>query len=352
MQHINRRRSRAVVQVRMAAVPMLLLACASAGAHHSRAHFLIDQTITIEGTIAEVSWSSPHIYVTVEADDGKAWTLEGHSIPGSIRVGWTKDSVMVGDRATIVAHPNRDPSKTFGMLYSATLRDGSTYYAYTIPQGVQVPAAVSTRATAPSTDFSGTWSAPSSLRQSTIDSYRPPTEWPLNEKGRAQVAAFDVDDDPVLDCVPMGVPRLILSTYAQRFTRRADAIVIEKERTPQTRIVRLDGAPRPTSFVPNELGYSVGRFESDGTLVIETDGFAYTPWGNARGLDSSTEKRVVERYELSADGYGMDVSYTVTDPVYLLEPFTVRGQYRKTADIEFVAEQCEPGIARRHLQFK
>jgi hypothetical protein len=338
--------------MRVAVIASLLFASVPAHAHHSRAHFLIDQTITIEGTIAEVSWSSPHIYVTVEADDGKTWTLEGHSIPGSIRVGWTKDAVKVGDHAVVVAHPNRDPGKTFGMLYSATLRNGSIYYAYAIPPGAQVPAAVSTRATAPSTDFSGTWSAPSSLRQSTIDSYRPPTEWPLNERGRAQAAAFDVDDDPVLDCVPMGVPRLILSTYAQRFTRHDDTILIEKERTPQLRVVRLDGAARPVSFVPNELGYSVGRIESDGTLVIETDGFAYTPWGNARGLDSSTEKRVVERYKLTADGYGMDVSYTVTDPVYLSEPFTVRGQYRKTADIEFVAEQCEPGVARRHLQFK
>lgn len=338
--------------MRKAVVLPLLLAGVSAHAHHSRAHFLIDQTITIEGTIAEVSWSSPHIYVTVKADDNQVWTLEGHSIPGSIRVGWTKDAVKVGDHAVVVVHPNRDPSKTFGMLYSATLPSGATYYAYAIPPGAQVPAAVSTRATAPSTDLSGTWSAPSSLRQSTIDSYHAPTEWPLNEAGRAQAAAFDVDDDPVLDCVPMGVPRLILSTYAQRFTRRADTIIIEKERTPQIRVVHLTGAPRPASFVPNELGYSVGRFESDGTLVIETDGFAATPWGNARGLDSSTAKRVVERYKLTADGYGMDVSYTVTDPVYLREPFTVRGQYRKTADIDFVAEQCEPGIARRHLQFK
>lgn len=352
MQHATRRRFSAGVWLPAAAVSALLLAGAPARAHHSRAHFLIDQTITIEGTIAEVSWSSPHIYVTVEADDGKAWTLEGHSIPGSIRVGWTKDSVKVGDRAVVVAHPNRDPRKTFGMLYSATLRDGSTFYAYAIPPGVEVAGAVSTRATEPSTDLSGTWSAPSSLRQSTIDSYRPPTEWPLNDRGKAQAAAFDIDDDPVLDCIPMGVPRLILSTYAQRFTRREDAIVIEKERTPQIRTVHLGGAPRPASFVPNELGYSVGRFESDGTLVIETDGFAHTPWGNARGLDSSTEKRVVERYKLTADGFGMDVEYTVTDPVYLLEPFTVRSQYRKTADIAFVTERCERDTARRHLQFK
>jgi hypothetical protein len=344
------------VPMRTMSLGILALATIEAHAHHSRAHFLVDKTITIEGTITEVSWSSPHIYVAVDAVDGagvhKTWTLEGHSIPGSVRVGWKQDSVKVGDRAVVVLHPNRDPNKAFGMLYSATLVDGTTYYAYTIPPGARVPTAVSTRPTAPSADFSGTWSAPSSFREATIDSYRAPTDWPLTAKGRAQVEAFNIDDDPVLNCVPMGVPRLILSTYSQRFSRTADAIVIEKERTPQIRVVHLNGAPRGAEFVPNELGYSVGRIEGDGTLVIETDGFAATPWGNARGLDSSADKRVVERYKLSSDGYGMDVSYTIYDPEYLREPVTVHGQYRKTADIEFVTETCEVDTARRHLQFK
>jgi hypothetical protein len=335
---------------------LVMLASAEAQAHHSRAHFRVDETITLEGTITEVSWRSPHIYVAVDVVDDagvpKTWTLEGHSIPGSIRVGWKQDSVKVGDRAVIVAHPNRDPDKTFGMLYSATLADDSTYYAYSVPPGARVPAAVSTRPTAPSTDFAGTWAAPTSFREATIDSYRAPTDWPLTAKGRAQAEAFDVDDDPVLDCVPMGVPRLILSTYSQRFTRTADTIVIEKERTPQIRVVHLNGAPRPPDFVANELGYSVGRIDSDGTLVIETDGFAPTAWGNARGLDSSASKRVVERYKLAPDGYGMEVSYTIDDPEYLREPVTVRSQYRKTADVEFIAETCELGTARRHLQFK
>jgi len=330
----------------------LLVPFAAADAHHSRAHFLIDQTIEIEGTVTEVAWRSPHIYVTVDALDEsgvkQTWTLEGHSIPGSIRVGWERDSVKVGDRAVVVAHPNRDPAKTFGMLYSATLADGTTYYAYALPQGVPAP---SRAPIAPSTDFTGTWTAPTTLRQSTIDSFRAPTEWPLTERGRAQAEAFDIDDDPQLDCVPMGVPRLILATYSHRWTRTADSIVIEKERTPQIRVIHLNGAPRPTDFEPNELGYSVGRIEADGTLVIETDGFAPTPWGNARGLDSSEQKRTVERYKLTDDGYGMQVSYTIDDPVFLREPVTVEGTYRKNADFEFIAESCDVETARRHLEF-
>lgn len=335
----------------------LLLPSIAVDAHHSRAHFLIDQTIEIEGTVTDVSWSSPHIYVTVAAHDKagveQTWTLEGHSIPGSIRVGWLKESVRAGDRVVIIAHPNRDPDKTFAMLYSATRVDGKTYYAYAIPAGVAVPGVDNRRPTAPSADFSGTWSAAVSVREATIDSYRAPTDWPVTERGRIQAEAFDVDADPVLDCVPMGVPRLILATYSHRWTRlNANTLVIEKERTPQIRTIHLDDAPRPADFVPNELGYSVGRIEADGTLVIETDGFAATPWGNARGLDSSAAKRVTERYTLAADGYSMQVAYTIEDPVYLREPKTITGEYRKSADFEFVTETCDPQTARRHLQFK
>lgn len=334
---------------------MLALITTHALGHHSRAHFSLDETITIEGTVTELSWRSPHIYVAVDAVDSAGvratWTLEGHSIPGSLRVGWEQHSVRVGDRVRVVAHPNRNPAKTFAMLYSATLADGTTYYAYSIPAGKVVAGVEDQRPTAPSTDFSGTWRHLVPVRVATVESYRAPTEWPLTPLGRAQAERFDINDDPVLDCVPMGVPRLILATYSHRWQRYPDRIVIEKERTPQIRTIWLDGRDRPAEFVPNELGFSTGRIESDDTLVVETTGFAATPWGNSRGLDSSAQKRVVERYRLIEGGYAMSVSYTIDDPIYLTQPVTVTGEYAKSSDFEFVAESCDPDTARRHLRY-
>lgn len=332
-----------------------VLFAAQAQGHHSRAHFDIDRTIELEGTVTELSWRSPHIYMAVDAVDADGaraiWTLEGHSIPGSMRVGWQRDSVRVGERVRVVAHPNRAAAKPFAMLYSATLADGTTYYAYSIPAGKTVAGVEDQRPTAPSTDFAGTWRHLVPVRVATIESYRAPTEWPLTAVGREQAERFDINADPVLECVPMGVPRLILATYSHRWQRRADRIVIEKERTPQIRTIYLDGRRKPDDFVPNELGFSVGRIEPDGTLVIETTGFAPTRWGNARGLDSSAAKSVTERYRLTEGGYAMSVSYTIDDPVYLTEPVTVSGEYAKSSDFEFVAEVCDPATARRHLRY-
>jgi hypothetical protein len=237
------------------------------------------------------------------------------------------------------------------MLYSTTLTDGTTYYAYAIPEGATVVGLENRAPAAPSTDLSGTWRYLIPVRVATIESFRAPTEWPLTARGRAQAATFDVNADPELDCAQMGVPRLILATYSHAWRRYDDRIVIEKERSTQLRTIYLDGRRKPVDFTPSELGFSRGRFETDGTLVVETDGFAETRWGNSRGLDSSAEKIVVERYRLSEDGYKIAVSYTITDPVFLIEPVTVVGEYTKSADYPFVDEPCDPATARRHLRY-
>jgi hypothetical protein len=337
-------------------VAAALSAGASAFAHHSRAAFQLDRKIELTGTITDVAWRSPHVYyeaaITNAAGVEEHWTFEGHSIPGFLRLGWVRDTLKVSDRVTIVAHPTSNPDQKFAMLYSITHADGTTHYAYQIPEGKSAPGADSRAPAAPSTDFSGTWRYLIPVLEAAVGSFHPPTDWPLTAKGRAQVEAWNVTDDPEIDCVPLGVPRLILATYSHQWRREPGRIVIEKERSPQVRVIHLDSAAPPADFVPNELGYSVGRFESDGTLVVETTGFAPTRWGNARGLDSSAEKRVTERYELTGDGYKMSVAYTIEDPVYLAEPFTLEGEYQKSADYTFVDEPCDKATAHRFLQFQ
>jgi hypothetical protein len=328
----------------------------AAEAHHSRAPFDLDTKIELDATITEVAWRSPHVYyeATVRNASGvdETWTLEGHSIPGFARLGWQRDTLEVGDRVAIVAHPNRAGSRTFAMLYSVTRADGNTYYAYQIPQGKTVPGLRAAGPVAPSTDFSGTWRYMIPVLEAAIGQFRPPTDWPLTAKGRAQVDAWNLNADPELDCVPPGVPRVVLAAYSHRWRREANSIVIVKERWNQTRVIHLDGSPRPANYAANDLGYSVGRFEADGTLVVETAGFAPTRWGNSRGLDSSAAKRVVERYKLAADGLRMSVSYTIEDPEFLTQPVTVTGEYQKGADHAFVAETCDPATARKHLEFQ
>lgn len=316
-------------------------------AHHSRAAFQLDKSIQLVGVMTEVSWANPHLYFKAQVpnEDGgiDEWTLEGGNISSAMRRGWYKDSVQVGDHVVIEAYPNKDSTIKYALVERVTLTGtGATFP----PRDQEEP-----RPVEPSTDFTGTWvltgrnnrtgahfSAPTDLNQ-------------LTPLGKQQIDAFDTHNDPYFRCIPISTPRVIFGSAGYRIERDGDILTIDKEHSARHRVIHMDGASKPDDFVPHMDGWSVGRIEDDGTLIIETDGFAPTDWGIARGVDSSEQKHSIERYKLGPGGLEISASYTITDPVYLTAPYTVTGRYRKVADYEFPVEPpCDPDIASRHLR--
>jgi len=337
----------------------------SAEAHHSRAPFLIDETITMTGVVKQVRWRSPHVFwaVDVTNEDGQVetWTIEGHSIAGLMGNGWQQDSVKVGDRVQVVANPNRDTSRKFGLLDYFQHEDGRVFYSFRPPEGVEPMQAtnlIGDGEIRPSTDFSGTWAGLSDLtpeerlRRALIGNFSAPVGLDLTARGEAQVAEFDINDDPFLQCLALGVPRTITWPYATRITRDAGRMQIETELIPEIRTIYFDRETPPADYVPDALGFSRGEILDDGTLLITTTDFAHTAWGITRGLDSSTEKQILEEYSLADDGLVISYRVTVTDPEYLTEPMVTEGRYRKVAEHEFTREYCDIEISNLHLQFE
>ena len=58
----------------------------------------------------------------------------------------------------------------------------------------------------------------------------------------------------------------------------------------------------------------MGRIAGDGALIVTSAGFADTKWGSERGVSSSDQKVVIETYRLTDGGYGLELTYTITDP--------------------------------------
>jgi len=92
-----------------AAVLSALLAN-GASAHHSFAMFDNQQEKTVSGTLKELQWTNPHIWVQVLVPDqstGKAveWSIEGSSPNNLVRKGWSRNSMKVGDKVVVVIHP-------------------------------------------------------------------------------------------------------------------------------------------------------------------------------------------------------------------------------------------------------
>ena len=99
-----------------------------------------------------------------------------------------------------------------------------------------------------------------------------------------------------------------------------DEVVFAGERG-GVRHIYLDGRPHPNDWVPTGAGHSVGRYEGD-VLVVETVGL--TAGTVVAGGLRSPETRLIERFEVAADGKRMTITYTWDDPKIYQKPHTYR----------------------------
>jgi hypothetical protein len=93
----------------------------AASAHHSFAMFDQATTKTLVGTVKEVQWTNPHIWVQVLVPDPKTgaaaeWSIEGGSPNGLTRQGWRRTSIKSGDAIEITIHPLKDGTNGGSMM--------------------------------------------------------------------------------------------------------------------------------------------------------------------------------------------------------------------------------------------
>jgi hypothetical protein len=115
-----------------AALAFGVVMAGSALAHHGMsALFDFDQRFTRTGTLTQVDWRNPHIYLRVEAktDEGavEPWAFEGPS-PNFFRsregVGKSEFQSAIGKTVIVEASRARDGSRT-GLIRMITLPDGT-----------------------------------------------------------------------------------------------------------------------------------------------------------------------------------------------------------------------------------
>jgi hypothetical protein len=108
------------------AIGTLILSC-PAMAHHSFAMFDINKEVIIRGTVTEFQWTNPHTWIEMDVLESngqvKHWSIEGGSLAGLSREGWTRHTLQPGDKITLVAHPLRD-GQPGGSLMGITLANG------------------------------------------------------------------------------------------------------------------------------------------------------------------------------------------------------------------------------------
>jgi hypothetical protein len=88
----------------------LVASSGAASAHHSLAMFNQEHPITLEGTVVEFRFTSPHSFILLRVvQNGKTavWRLEGLSPTALVRDGWSSKTVKPGDELRITVAPLR-----------------------------------------------------------------------------------------------------------------------------------------------------------------------------------------------------------------------------------------------------
>ena len=99
----------------------------SLSAHHSFAVFDLTTQKSIDGTVKQVDWTNPHVWIWVDvpkADGGsETYGFEGMSPNFLARRGWSRTTLQTGMKVTVQYRPLKD-GKPGGMLVSAKLPTG------------------------------------------------------------------------------------------------------------------------------------------------------------------------------------------------------------------------------------
>ena len=109
---------------------LLALTAAQAVAHHSFAVFFDgDKTVAVTGKVTEFKFANPHgtIALDVKGKSGKTevWKAETNAPVILRRLGWTKDSLQLGETITIEGWLARNGTHYIRMR-KVTRADGST----------------------------------------------------------------------------------------------------------------------------------------------------------------------------------------------------------------------------------
>lgn len=319
-------------------------------AHHSQAMFDLSRVVTVEGVVTRFEWANPHVYIfldqTTPDGQGVQWKIEAVG-PGPLRrLGWSRDTLAAGDRIAITGNPDR--KEETGLVNLLSLRKGADVLFDS--QGlVGVLATAGDAPTVGTATLEGTWATLLAMEVIVPLGIAPKGAIALTSAGTAALDRYDERTmSPALECTPQPAPFLMYVPDLKRITTTDAAITIVGEYDAAQRTVHLNVANHDGA-TPSLQGHSIGRWEGE-TLVIDTAAFADHRIGNAFGVPSGSNKRLIERLTRSEDGMGLTYRFELTDPEFLAAPVTgeVRWVYRP--DSQFEPEECNRESARRFAQ--
>jgi hypothetical protein len=320
-------------------------------AHHSRAEFANGAMHEIEGEVARVVWRNPHVMLSVRTQnaDGseQIWEMEAGDAGTMARRGLTDDLIAVGDRVRAAGQRSNRRDNWLTLAHVQLESGTELVFAGGEPRWSSDYIGGS-RGMQPTTEAANdspdgifrVWFREGRARYNVIE------QPPLTPAARAAWQAYDpLRDDPVLDCVLPGMPRVMTMTGSRpiEFQRQGDDILLHSENYNRMRTIHMGVDEVPDDVAATPLGYSRGRWEGN-TLVVTTTNvswpfFELPPF---YGVPQSEEIEIVERFTLGDDELTYD--FWAFDPVNFTAPIEEEGFFvwRYDPNIRIRINECEP----------
>ena len=310
------------------ATTALLCFSGLASAHHSRAEFS-ETDAEIEGRLLEVQWRNPHpifrLATVNDAGQDEEWQLEAYGNALTLqRTGLSADMFRVGDVVRVAGKLSQRRDNVL-LANHVLLPDGreavleyeaEPYFTEKHVGGSSswvVDEEVLARAAEENRGFFRVWSLPMRGLDRKVT--------PFTDAAVAGRASWDVLDNYLTRCEPGGMPHAMTNPQRYELVEGDGEIYVRAQFFNMVRTIHIENAEDPADQPPSRLGYSVGRWEDDRTLVVETSRINW-PYFDTQGTPQSEDVRVLERYTLSEDQSRLDFHMTIIDPATFTEPAT------------------------------
>jgi len=110
------------------------------------------------------------------------------------------------------------------------------------------------------------------------------------------------------------------------------------------------GGPEKDSLDPTYNGYSVGHWENDNTLVVDTTGLDPKTWLTSTGYPHSVNAHIQERYT-RVDHNDMTLTVTVDDPAVYTKPWSLgTNNYRWIPNQKIEEWLCVPSEVIKYMR--
>jgi hypothetical protein len=202
-------------------------------------------------------------------------------------------------------------------------------------------------------DFSGIWQPPlgyvRNLAKDLKEEEVPFQPWAKALYDERATGKF-WKDEPDANCLPQGVPKVLLAPAPWRIVQTPGVIFFVHEAFNLWWQVFLDGREYAAHAdnAPTWHGYSTGKWDGD-TLVVSSRGFNGKVWLDQLGKPSTEEMAVTMRFRRKDFGH-MDIQITIDDPKAYTKPWSVAVEAQllpNTELMEFICLENEKDTRRK-----